>query len=86
MSKFGSKNVLFGYFWARISKSIVIFEISTLEFVKNESLTQKVNFGIGSAFAKGLGPGLGPFYNVCPHIIANTFKYKSEGYFLQSRR
>ena len=52
MSKFGSKNALFGYFWGIISKTIVIFEISTLEFVKNESLTHTVNFGVGSAFSK----------------------------------
>ena len=33
MLKFGNKNVLFGYFRARIGKkTIVIFEISTLEF------------------------------------------------------
>ena len=35
--------------------NIVIFEISTLEFVKCEFLTHTVNFGIGSAFCKGLG-------------------------------
>ena len=43
-----------------------MFEISILKFVKNESLTHIVNFGIGSALSKGLGPafsegpGLGP--------------------------
>ena len=82
----GPKMPYLGIFDLELKKTIVIFEISTLEFVKNESLTQKVNFGIGSAFSKGLGPGLGPLYNVCPHIIANTFKYKSEDYFLHSRR
>ena len=90
--KFGTKNVLFEYFWAMIYKNychtwnqhpricliikfckkkqkrlilgpkmcylgifgvenlktIVIFEISTLKFAKNESLTHTVNFGIGS--------------------------------------
>ena len=29
-----------------------MFEISTLKFVKNESLTPTVSFGIGSAFSK----------------------------------
>ena len=54
MSKFWTKNVLFGYFGARISKkTIVIFAINTLKFVKNESLTHTMNFGIGSAFSKG---------------------------------
>ena len=36
-------------------KTIVIFEINTLKFVANESLTHRVNFGIGSAFSKGPG-------------------------------
>ena len=45
-------------------RTIVIFEISNLEFVKHESHT--MNFGIGNAFSKGLGsafsegPGPGP--------------------------
>ena len=72
MSRFGNKNALFGYFWARISKTIVIFEISTLEFAKNESLTHTINFGIGSTFSKvagsdfseGSGPGPGLLYKV----------------------
>ena len=62
-----------GLFGLEFQKSIVIFEISTLEFVKNESLTYTVNFGIGSAFSKGSGsafsegpsPGPGPLYKVC---------------------
>ena len=101
--KFGTKNALFGYFGAGISKNychisnqlpricrscckilrknknsqalgifdpkclfeiflgknfkktIVIFEISTLKFVKNESLTHTVNFSIGLAFSKDSG-------------------------------
>ena len=60
-----------GIFGLEFQKSIVIFEISALEFVKNESLTYTVNFGIGSAFSKGSrsafseGPGPGPLYKVC---------------------
>ena len=54
-------------------KTIVIFEISTLKFVKNDSLTHIVNFGIGSTFSKvagsvfseGPGPVPGPLYKVC---------------------
>ena len=54
------------YFRARIlKKTIVIFEISTLKFVQNESLTHTVNFGIESAFSKGPGPGPGLLYQVC---------------------
>ena len=33
MPKFGTKNVLFGTFGLEFEKTIVIFEISTLEFV-----------------------------------------------------
>ena len=52
---------------------MVIFEISTLEFVKNEFLIHTMNFGIGSVFCKGPrsdfsegpGPGSVPLYEVC---------------------
>ena len=66
MPKFGTKNTLFGgFFGQNFKKTIVIFQISTLKFVKNECLTHTVNVGIGSAFSKcprsvfseGLGPG-----------------------------
>ena len=54
-------------------KTIVIFEVSTLKFVKNDSLTHIVNFGIASTFSKGAGsvfsegpgPVPGPLYKVC---------------------
>ena len=71
MPKFGTKNALLGYFWTRTLKTIVIFEMSTLEFVNNEFLNHLLNFGIGSAFSKGPGsafsedPSLGPFHIVC---------------------
>ena len=45
---------------------MVIFEISTLEFIKTDFLTILVNFDVGSAFYKRSGfafsecPGLGP--------------------------
>ena len=61
-----------GIFGVEFWKTIVIFEISTLKFVKNESFTHIVNFGIGYAFSKGPGsafsespdpdPGPGPLY------------------------
>ena len=80
MPKFGTTNALFGYFWDRFSKSIVVFEISILEFLKYESLTHTMNFGIEFAFSKGprsaflegLGPGPGPLYKVCSLF----FKYE----------
>ena len=61
-----------GIFGLQFKKTIVIFEISTLTFVKTESLTHIVDFGIGSTFSKCLGlvfsegPGPGPLYKVCP--------------------
>ena len=59
-----------GIFGLEFLKKIVILEISTLKFVKYESLTHIVNFGVGSAFSKGPGsafsegPGPGPLYKV----------------------
>lgn len=49
-----------------------MYDISTLKFVKIESLTHAVNCGIGSAFSKspgsafsdGSGRGPGPLYEV----------------------
>ena len=51
-----------GSFGIEFRKTIIIFEISTLEFVKNESLTHTVN-RIG--FSKGLGLRPDPLYKVC---------------------
>ena len=44
-----------GTFGLEFEKAVVISEISTLEFRKNEFLTHAVNFGIGSTFSKGPG-------------------------------
>ena len=62
--------VFLGY---NLKKTIVIFEIITLKFVKNGFLTHTGNFRIGSAFSnrlglafsQGPGRGLGPPYKVC---------------------
>ena len=64
MPKLGTESGPFEYFWARILKTIVIFEISTLKFVKNGSLTHTVNFDVGSAFSKGPGPDPSPIHKV----------------------
>ena len=73
-NKFETKNIsLFGYFWTGIWKNYCIFEIGSLEFIKNEFSTDTVNFDIGTAFSKGPGslfsedpgPGPGPLYKVC---------------------
>ena len=64
---------------------IVIFEISTLEFVKNDFSTHTENFGIGFAFYKGsasifskgldLVPGL-------PHKVLQLFSHEKKTFFL----
>ena len=42
MPKFGTKNAIIGYFWARILKlTIVIFEVRTIEFVYLQNFTDK---------------------------------------------
>ena len=43
-----------GIFGLKFLKTIVMFEISILEFFKHESLTGTMNFGIGSVFSTGL--------------------------------
>ena len=61
-------------------KTIVIFEISTFEFVKPESLTHAMNFDIGSAFSKDLGSafsedlrtGLGSLYKYAKIVYPKT--------------
>ena len=58
-----------GIFGLELKKAIVIFEISTLKFVQNESLTHTVNFGIGSAFSEGAGSGPGPLSKVCHYFL-----------------
>ena len=67
----GPKTPYFGTFGLEFGKAIVISEINTLEFLKNESLTHAVDFGIRSAASKGPesgfseGPGPGPLCKVC---------------------
>ena len=68
-----TKNALFGHFELEVKKTIVIFEIITLKFVKNKPLIHAADFGIGSTFSKSpgsaffedLGPDTGPVYKVC---------------------
>ena len=65
-----------GIFGLEFINNIVRFEISTLKFVKNESLTHTVNFGIGFAFSEGPGPG--SLYKVCclTIVVANFCSHK----------
>ena len=62
------KLLYLGYFWDRTLKTIVIFEISTLKFVKNEFWTHTVTFGIRPAFFKdpisSFSEGPGPTWTV----------------------
>ena len=41
MAKFVTKNALFGYFWGRLLKSHVVFEINTLKSVKLLNFAKK---------------------------------------------
>ena len=71
-----------GTFGLDFEEAVVIAEISTLEFLKNESLTHAVNFGIVPAFSKGSGSGFfegpssgpGPLYKVYPFNILSLKK------------
>ena len=62
-----------GIFGLEVLITIAISEIYNLEFVKHLSLTDIMNFGIGSTFPKDLGStfsecpsqGLGALYKVC---------------------
>ena len=63
-----------GVFRLQFQKTLVVFEISTLKFVKNDFLINTMNFGIGFAFSNGLrspfsegpGPGQRQLYKACP--------------------
>ena len=69
----GPNRPYLGTFGLEFDKAIVNSEISILEFLKNESLADTVNFGIGSAFSKVpvsvfsevSDPRPGPLYKVC---------------------
>ena len=54
-----------GIFGLENLRTIVIFEISNLKFVKHESLTHTMDFGIGNAFSKGLGSAFSEGPGVC---------------------
>ena len=58
-----------------LKKAFVILEISSFKIFKNKFLTILVNFGIGSAFSKGPGPGLGPLFKVPQNIGRNKIRF-----------
>ena len=55
------------WFRMQFQKDIVIFEINTLEFGENKSVANTENFGMGSVFSKGRGPG--SLYKVNPSVF-----------------
>ena len=58
-----------GIFGVDFLKANVIFDVSTLEFVKNKFLTHAVNFGIRTAFEVP-SPVLDLLYEICRlHMI-----------------
>ena len=67
-----------GIFGLEFQKTIVIFEMSTLEFAKNGSLTHTINFSIGPNFSKGPGscfsegPCMGPG-PLCKYAFFNDY-------------
>ena len=68
----GPKASYLRIFGLDFENSFVVFEISTLLFVKHEFLTNAENFGIGPffkgralVFSEAPGPGPGPLYKVC---------------------
>ena len=72
------------HFWTKVTylvfsalefyKIIIIFEISTLEFAKNEFLTCGGNFGKRSTFSEDLGPIPGLLYKVlCLKLLQKCF-------------
>ena len=67
--RFGPKLSYLENFGLEIEKTIVIFEISTHKFIKNDFLTNIVNFGIEITFYKGLespfSGGSCPLCKVC---------------------
>lgn len=73
---------MFGF---ELEVSIVVFEISALEFIEIEFWTNADNLGIGDTFFKGprftllegLYPGLGPLYKICTPRYALQFIYNS---------
>ena len=49
----GQKLPYLGIFGLELEKTFLIFKIKTVDFIKNEFLTNIINFGIRSAFCKG---------------------------------
>lgn len=72
-AKIWDKESLFWYFWPEFEKTIAMFEISALKFVKHKLLTHPVSFGIefvfskalGSTFSEGPDPGPSQLYKLC---------------------
>ena len=77
--KFGTKNALFGYFGLRFWKTVVISEVSTLEFALLQSFLKKnknLKFGTKNARFLYFGAGIWKYHcqiwNQCPRICLAT--------------
>ena len=71
----GPKLPYLDIFELKFEKIIFIFKIITIEFIKNDFLTNAVNLGLGSAFSEGPGADAGPslVYKVCPFFFGTVF-------------
>ena len=86
MLKFGTKNTLFGYFWARLLKKLFSY-LKTVPLKLLITSFNSVKLGIGSTFSEDPGSGTGTLYKVCPlqQAFSNEFfrLAASEGPFAQ---
>ena len=73
ISNFGVKNALIGCFWGRISKEYCHIWNQRPHICQIESLTQKMNVGIGSPFSEGPGPLNKVAGSVLGHLSFNIF-------------
>ena len=71
----GPKLPYLDIFELKFEKIIFIFKIITIEFIKNDFLTNAVNLGLGSAFSEGPRADVGPslVYKVCPFFFGTVF-------------
>ena len=76
----GPKLPYLDIFELKFEKIIFIFKIITIEFIKNDFLTNAVNLGLGSAFSEGPGADVGPslVYKVCPFFFGTVFFFQTK--------
>ena len=75
------KKCLSWVFWGQNYKKLLSYLKSTPSNLSEMSLSDRINFGIGSAFSKGLGsafsegpcPGPCPLYKVCQSKVIQLY-------------